>query len=314
MSDTVFDSLVANLGDRVQSEVDLTNKVTLRTCVVAQYYFEAESRSELTRAYITASKLKIPFFIIGGGSNLALVTPRIEGLVVKNQYIHKEIVSEDSDEVTIKVSSGYRVSSLVNETIKEGWSGLQYHAGLPGTVGGAVYMNSKWTKPENYIEDCIEQVAVLDAKGNVRFEDKSYFKFRYDYSIIQDTKELVVDVVFKLKKADPQKLADEVKKYRGYRENTQPPAAGSSGCFFQNITDEEQKRIGVATKSAGALIDKVGLKGKSIGNFYISDKHANFILNRGEGDPQDLTELINLVKETVRRKFGVVLRPEVVVK
>ncbi len=314
MSDTVFDSLSAALGERVQRDADLTNKVTLRTSVVAQYYFEAESKDELVNAYNAAHKLNIPFFIIGGGSNLALVTPHIEGLVVKNQYISREIISENSDEVTLSVSSGYRISSLVNETVKMGWSGLQYHAGLPGTVGGAVYMNSKWTKPENYIEDCIEQVVLLDAQGIVRTVDKSYFKFGYDYSIIQDTHELVIDVIFRLKKADPQKLIDDVKKYRSYREETQPPATGSSGCFFQNITDSEQKKIGAATKSAGALIDQAGLKGKSIGNFYISDKHANFILNRGDGDPKDLMALITLVKETVSSKFGVVLRPEVVVK
>ena len=113
-------------------------------------------------------KNKLPLFILAGGSNLAIVKEKITGLVIKNSYRELKILKETDEDILLSVSSGYPVSLLVNETVAKGYQGFEYHKGLPGTVGGAIYMNSKWTKPVSYFGDNLEYAYLV----NDRTQDK----------------------------------------------------------------------------------------------------------------------------------------------
>jgi len=290
-------------GGRIKNNLILKLHTTFNMGGKAEYFFEAESREDLIKAKQISLKLKLPFFLIGGGSNLAIVKDRIQGLVVKNIYIKKEILKDKKDCVELLVSSGYPVSRLVSETIDEGISGFEYYKGLPGTVGGAIYMNSKWTKSFSCFADNLIYAYLLDKKGKVKKVNTDYFQFAYGFSILQKTKEILLEVAFSLKKKLPAILKKRADKVLAYRLITQPYGVATAGCFFKNISG----------KSAGYLIEQCGLKGYSIGNFSVSEKHANFIINRGKGRSEDLMKLVKLIKKKVKEKFGLELEEEVII-
>jgi len=294
-------------------DFDLTPFLTLKTKVVAENYCEPKTREEIIDLFKNKANYPQPYFFFGGGSNLAVLTDKIPGLTIKNNYRQKNIIQETDQEIILKVSSGYPVSLLVKEMIDAGYAGLENQFGLPGTVGGAVYLNSKWMHPLTYISDCLVKAVLIDQNGNLKEVEKEYFQFAYDYSILQKTKEIVLEVFFKLKKSDPEILQEKALATVEYRKKTQPTGIASSGCFFRNISDEDKIRLNLPTQSAGYLIDQCGLKGTTSGNFFVSDKHANFILNKGQGQPEDLLKLLELIKSKVMEKFGVGLKEEVVI-
>ena len=286
---------------KLEKNKDITSYLTLKTKVRAEYFFEAKTREDLIMAKKTSIEQKLPLLILAGGSNFAITKDVISGLVVKNSYSELELVQENKNEVLLLVSSGYPVSKLVNETIEKGWSGFAYHKGLPGTVGGAIYNNSKWTKPLSSFGDNLIEAWLVDKAGKVKKVNRDYFQFAYDFSILQKTKEILLEAIFRLNKSDPKELKKQSQEAFAYRRQTQPQGVFSSGCFFQNVSG----------KSAGEMIDKAGLKGHRVGNFQVSKKHANFIINMGDGKGEDLKKLIEIIKDRVRDKFGVELKEEV---
>lgn len=308
-----FVKLQEHFGERVRKDKDLSPYFTLRTQTKAEFYLEVESREDWINVVKFSCHENIPLFILGGGSNLAVTKNLISGLVVRNLYQKKEVIAETSDAVDLSVSSGYSVARLVAETSAMGLEGFEYHMGLPGSVGGALYMNSKWTKPLMYFGESLISANLLTKDGKEKTVDRNYFNFAYDYSFLQETKEIVLEATFRLKKNDPEVLKKRARESSEYRRATQPHGIATAGCFFQNITDDQQKILNVHTKSAGNLIDKAGLKGKQIGGFIVSDRHANFIINTGNGQPEDLRALVDLVKKTVKEKYNIVLKEEVVI-
>ena len=288
---------------QLKQNFDLSLSTTLRMQSKARYYFEARTREDLINAKKYSIEHNIPLLIIGGGSNLVLLKHEINGLVVKNLYMKKEVISEDEDKVELLVSSGYPVAKLVNETVEAGISGFEYHLGLPGTVGGAIYMNSKWTNPVCYFGDDLIFAYLVSSSGEVKKVDRDYFQFAYDTSILQKTGEVLLEAAFRLKKSDKEELKKKAREALEYRKKTQPFGVASSGCIFRNVDG----------KSAGEMIDKAGLKGLKMGNFIISPTHANFIINQGEGKSEDLRQLIQVIKDKVREKFQVELKEEVIV-
>ena len=227
-----FKKLEEILGiGRVKKNFNLSPYLTLRTETSAQYYFEAESRADLLNAKRASLILKLPFFILGGGSNLAILKKKLNGLIIRNKYIYKKIEKQNSH-VLLTVSSGYPITKLAKELAEAGYEGLAYHFGLPGTVGGALYMNSKWTKPLSYAGDSLVSANLVDKKGKIKVVAPSYFKFAYDQSILQKTKEMVLEAVFKLKKTDPQVTRKHANFAIEYRKKTQPFGVFTSGCFF----------------------------------------------------------------------------------
>lgn len=301
--------------DRVFTDKNLFPYLTLRTSTVAEYFFEAHTKEDLINAVKVAQTCQISFTMIGGGSNIAATKNKIPGLVIKNNYAKFELLKDEKDYVDILVSSGYTITLLVNKTIEKGWGGFEHHEGLPGSMGGAIYMNSKWTHPWSYVSDPLISANLLDTAGELKAVDHDYFCFAYDFSILQKTKEVFIDGIFRLEKKDPELLKQQSHESMLYRKQTQPFGEATCGCFFRNISKEDQERLHLPTSSSGYLIDQIGMKNKGVGAFVISPIHANFIINTGkmEGNTADLLQLVKEIKEKVNQKFGIELVEEVVV-
>lgn len=286
---------------KIEKNVNLKNLLTLKLNVIAKYFTRVTSPEHFAEAIKFANQKKIPYYFLGGGSNIAFLSDKINGLVIKNDYKKFHILENNNLRLIVKVSSGFSTHLFVNKVINLGGEGIEYHYGLPGTVGGAIYMNSKWTKPLSFFGDCLQKAVLIDNNLNFKTVYKQYFAFAYDFSILQKTKEIVIEAEFKFRKNQPQVLKKRALDALNYRKKTQPQGVFTAGCFFQNVNN----------LSAGYLIDKAGLKGKKIGDFVISPIHANFIINQGEGQPKDLKKLINLVKNEVKKKFKINLKEEV---
>ncbi len=295
----------------VHQDVDLAGSTTIRIPLIASLFCEISAPDELSHVLRCAHNLQIKSMVIGGGSNVAAVSARFEGLVIRNKYQDIVLIEEERDIVDLQVGSGVVINRLVQYTIERGWQGLEYQMGLPGTLGGALCMNSKWMKPPSAVSDVLVSAQLINQSGDLRTVDRNYFKFAYDYSILQDTHEICTSAVLRFTKTEPEILKKRAQEVLAYRQQTQP-SGWTSGCFFRNITKQEQLAAHLDTTSAGALIDRAGLKGQQIGGCKISEKHANFIINTGGGTSADVKALVQLIRDTVKQKFSIELKEEVV--
>lgn len=287
----------------------------------AQYYLDVATIDDLVKAVAAAKKLNLSVFIFGGGSNVIVADSGIRGLVIKNNCRRFEMASMTGkiknrqvnvDRALVYAESGVIMNQLVRFTIDQGLSGLEYQLGLPGTVGGAVYMNSNFPKKDAYVGDSLYRAKLLAKDGTIHEVDNSYFHFAYDKSILQETGEILLSAVFRLDKEDKKLLWERGTEALKYRDSTQPKGA-SAGCTFRNISIVDAVAIPTPQRitSAGYLIDKAGLKGKRIGDAMISTMHANFILNMGQARAQDVLTLVELIKSEVNKKFRAPLHLEV---
>ncbi len=322
MKNTQYEELKKIFGSRLKQDVVLAPYTTFKIGGPADLFYEAKSREELVSGVLEARKVGIPFFILGGGSNILIGDRGIRGLVVKNNSREVRVVGvkgklmggQRAGEVYIEADSGVLFNSLVRHTIDEGLAGMEMHLGLPGSVGGAIFMNSKWTHPESYVGDVVYQATILTPDNEMKAVPKSYFRFGYDKSSIQKTGDIVLGVVFGLTPGNKEHLWNVANGSIEHRRKTQPQGVFSPGCTFQNITKAQALAIPTPgnTTSAGLLIDHAGLKGTGVGDAVISTQHANFIINRGKATASDVVELIERAREKVKKQFGVVLREEIV--
>lgn len=316
-----YDELKQTFGTRLKHGEPMFKHTTFKIGGNALFYIDVEKIDDLIKAVKLANKLKLPFFLFGGGSNIIISDKGINGLVIKNNCRSFEIVhlsgrvknrKLDFDKVLVYAESGVLMSQLVRYTIDHGLAGLEYQMGLPGTVGGAIYMNSNFPKKDAYVGDYLYSAKILTKEGEIKEVNKSYFGFGYDKSILQKSNEILLSVIFKLEPGNKKMLWEKATEALSYRSSTQPKGV-CAGCAFRNISiaDAMQASTPNLITSAGYLIDKAGLKGKQIGDAVVSDMHANFIMNKGNAKAEDVVSLINLIKSEVKKKFGVELQLEV---
>lgn len=309
------------LGERVKVDYPLAPLTTFKIGGPADLYYEARTADELLQAISHARLLSVPVFILGGGSNILIGDKGVRGIVIKNLTKRIAIkgmkVQKQGDKekkiVFVEADSGAPMNMLVRFTVEEGLSGLHMHLGLPGSVGGALYMNSKWTHPNGYVGDFVYQVRVVTVTGEEKIVPQSYFHFGYDTSTIQKTKDVVISVVFSLEATDKTALWAIANESITHRKNTQPQGVFTAGCTFKNLTQAESlmAKTSNGTLSAGYLLDHAGLKGVSRGGAMISPMHANFIVNTGRATAKDVIELVELGKEKVKEQFGITLCEEI---
>jgi UDP-N-acetylmuramate dehydrogenase len=291
---------IAKLLPEVKTNIPLKKYTTFKIGGPAKYFFVAKNKEDLIKAVILAKKLKLPFFILGGGSNILVSDKGFNGLVIKIQNSKFKIQNENS-KFKIFCESGIPLAKLVSQSLKIGATGLEWAVGIPGTVGGAVYGNAGAFGGS--MEDVVEEVEVFDSK-ELRFKiyDLRDCQFGYRDSIFKHNKNLIIlSVTLRLKKGNKKEIKNKVKKNLETRKKTQPLIFPSAGSIFKNPPG----------KSAGELIEKSELKGKRVGKVKISEKHANFIVNLGHGKAEDVKKLIKLIKKEVKKKFGVTLKEEI---
>ncbi len=282
----------------LKENISLKNYTTFRIGGRARYFFVAKKKEDLIKAVIAAKKLKLPFFILGGGSNLLVSDKGYQGLVIKIQN-SKFKIQNDNSKFKIFSEAGVSLSKLVFESFKIGASGLEWAVGIPGTIGGAIYGNAGAFGKA--MENIVEEVEVFDLKEKeIRVLKNKACQFDYRDSIFKRNKNLIILSV-KLKKGKRSEMERRIKDYLNYRKETQPLNSPSAGSIFKNPKNF----------FAAELIEKCGLKGKRIGGAKISEKQANFIVNLGRAKAKDIKRLINLAKQKVKKKFGINLEEEI---
>ena len=237
----------------------------------------------------------IKYKVIGKGSNLIFSSKEFDGIIIKLDNLDNIEINETK----IIVGAGYSLVKLSLETAKLGLSGLEFAAGIPGTVGGSVFMNAG--AYNNDIGELIETIKVIDDKLNVIEMKKEDLDFSYRHSFLQEHKEYIcVEVTLNLVKADINEIKEKINKRKNKRMETQPLEYPSAGSVFRNPEDIP----------AGKLIEDAGLKGTTIGGAMVSKKHANFIINYDNATSEDVYNLINYVKNEIKKQTGVELRQE----
>lgn len=305
--DLPVDELAARLGaDRLERDVPLAPHTTFKIGGPADLMYRALTPDELAQAVLAARELDVPFFLLGLGANILVGDRGFRGLVIKN-----DVQTIDwMDDTRVKAGSGVKIyHDLIQMTVARGLGGLQHYVGIPSTVGGAVWQNLHFLSPPPerertmFIEEVVEGATILSEEGEVREVGLDYFQFGYDYSILHDRKDVVLDVTFRLEPTDRQVMRDTIRENLQWRDDRHPdlwlyPSAGS---IFQKL-----EGLG-----AGRLIDQCGLKGHVLGNAQIFHKHANIIVNLGGATSADVRALISLAQDTVRRELGYELKTEI---
>jgi UDP-N-acetylmuramate dehydrogenase len=303
----------------IQKLVPLAKHTYFKLGGVADLFVEVKTKEELVEAVRYAIESKLPYLVLGGGSNVLVSDDGFRGLVIKNKTSVVKIKGFtgggakgklDLKEAIVEAESGVTANYLIRYTLDEGLAGLEDMLGLPGTVGGAVYNNSHHL--DKLFADHIIEVEVIGADGIIKKYTNAECQFAYDYSIFHKTKETILSASFQLKRGDKATLWEVATAAVKRRSSTQPLGLPSSGCMFKNITLADRMRLGVPTASAGYLIDKAGLKGLRVGGAVVSDVHANFIINDGTATSRDVSSLVEDIKQKIKDKFGVSLVEEVI--
>jgi UDP-N-acetylmuramate dehydrogenase len=315
----MYDLLVQALGrERVKYDEPLAKHTYFKLGGPADLFFEALTSDDLVMTIQSAINFKVPYYVLGGGSNILVTDKGFRGLVIKNKSGRIQLKGFtgsaskghfDLKEVIVQSDSGVPTNKLIRYTVDEGLEGLEDFLGLPGSVGGAVYNNSHHLS--ELIGVHVVEVIVIDEQGSLKKYQHDDMKFEYDYSILHKTHETILMVSFQLKRGDKVALWEKATAAVKRRSSTQPLGLPSSGCIFRNIPLADKMRLGVPTSSSGYLIDKAGLKGLRVGGAYVSDIHANFIVNDGTATTRDVLQLVDQVKAAIKEKYGVTLEMEV---
>ena len=292
-------------NSKFQKNVLLKNYTTFRIGGKAEYFFVAKNKKDLIKAISVAKKLKLPFFVLGGGSNLLVSDKGFNGILIKIRNTKYEIPACPAGRQNTKImaEAGVMLGELVNILAKTELSGLEWAAGIPGTVGGAIFGNAgAFNKSMKDVVKSVEALEVKNEKCKVKNFKNRDCKFSYRDSIFKNNKNLIIlSVTLQMKRGDKKEIENKIKKNLEQRNKTQPLNFPSGGSIFKNPPGF----------FAGELVKRCGLKGKKIGNVKISEKHSNFIVNLGNGKAKDVIKLIKLIKQKVKKKFGVTLEEEI---
>jgi UDP-N-acetylmuramate dehydrogenase len=283
----------SELYHRYHSNQCLKNLSTFAIGGPCRFFLEARKVAEIEEALHWAHLHSIPYFILGKGSNCLFDDRGYNGLVIQNRIDFCEFNGKN-----VSVGAGASFSFLGLQTAKRALQGLEFASGIPGSVGGAIYMNAGANGQET--RDSLEKVLFLHEDGKQTLFEKKDLHFSYRTSPFQSMSGCILSAEFSLEEG-----VDARKKQLGiltYRKKTQPGSAKSAGCVFRNPSLEI---------SAGALIDQCGLKGESVGGAEVSPIHANFIVNSKGAKAKDVLDLIELIQQTVFDKTGFKLETEI---
>ena len=272
----------------------------------AEWFCDAATAADLRAAVAAATAAGVPLTVLGGGSNVLVGDGGVRGLVVRPRERRVELVRPG----IVRVSAAVTLNGLVRWTLGRGLEGLEGWAGTPGTVGGAVYGNAHFRG--RLLSEVVSAVGMAAPDGTELVAPTGAMEFAYDASRLQRTGEVALWAEFAVGDADPAALRLRAREALAYRKRTQPLNAPSAGCIFRNPDPGAPGLPDGMPASAGALIDRAGLKGTAIGGARVSHRHANFIVGGPGASAGDVRALVDLCRTRVEAAFGVVLRREVV--
>lgn len=283
-------------SDNVYRDEIMAKHTTFRIGGSADYYLCPHSRAELQKILEICKKENLPFFILGNGSNLLVSDKGYRGVIIQ---LWKNLSDIEVQGNCIKAQAGALLSKIAAEALGEGLAGMEFAAGIPGTLGGAVVMNAGAYGGE--MKDILKEVKVLDADGKVCILTKEELKLGYRTSIVKEKGYIVLSAVIELKKGDKEAIRAKMEELKEARVSKQPLNMPSAGSTFKRPEGH----------FAGKLIMDANLRGFSVGGAQISEKHCGFVVNKGNATAKDVTDLMNEVQRRVKEQFGVELEPEV---
>lgn len=289
-------------GKILQNEPMLRH-TTFRIGGPCDFYVEVKTIEELKKLILFVNKKKIPYLIVGSGSNILVKDKGIRGIVIRLTGDFSNLTkgsrgSPDPYSLSIIAGAGCPLPLFIKKCIERGLGGVEFLAGIPGTVGGAVTMNAG-TKTGS-IGSIIKSVTVMDEKGNIKKLDRKSLKFSYRNSGIPE-KNIIISAEFSLKKDKKNNIIKKIKNLFRHRFKTQPVGQHNAGCVFKNPEGDYASR----------LIDEAGMKGVSVGGAVVSKLHANYINNMGSATAEDVIKLINKIQKKVKEKFNKNLELEI---
>ena len=261
----------------------------------ADFFIKPQDTEQLALVVKRCNENKVPIYVLGYGSNLLVCDEGVRGAVI-------QLKSDNFSQITfvkeqVIAGAGVELSRLVLTCAKKGLSGLEPLTGIPGSVGGAVRMNSGGNFGD--IGTVVESVTLMDKDGKV--SEKKKPELQFDYRQTNITAKFILEAKINMTAGDPEQITKTIKENWVYKKNNQPLNTINSGCIFKNPRG----------LSAGAMIDRTGLKGLQIGGAIVSEKHANFFIAQKGCTSRDVMRLIETVKEKVQKQFNVELELEI---
>lgn len=306
MSDFAVAMRSAFGADRLRAGVPLAPLTTFRVGGPADWLIETRGSDEIEAALVLACASRVPVTILGGGSNVLVADAGVRGLVIRPRGGELRAI----DEGHVRADAAVTINGLVRWTINHGRAGLEAFAGTPGTVGGAIFGNAHFGG--RLIGDLVSEVRLVARDGTRADARVPAMAFGYDHSRLQESGEVLLSAVFKVASGDPGALRAIARESLAVRKRTQPLDTPSAGCIFQNPERGRDVVPDGIPWSAGALVDRAGLKGAAEGGAHVSPTHGNFIVNDGAATAAHIRALIDRCKAAVRDRFGVELREEIV--
>ena len=281
---------------RVREEEYLRHHTTFKIGGPADLFIEPITMAELSFALHTVHEFDVPVTIIGCGSNILVKDGGIRGAVVSVRHMTQIM---DCNDNTLCIGSGYMLKDASEFAWENGLTGLEFAVGIPGTLGGAVFMNAGAYDGE--MSHVVTAVRAVDFQGNIKEYDASHLDFGYRHSVFHDNHEVIGEVIMTLKQGDKNAIKARMDELTEKRESKQPLEFASAGSTFKRPPGY----------FAGTLIEQTGLKGLSVGDAQVSHKHAGFVINTGSASAKDVLDLIAEVQRRVYDQHGVHLEPEV---
>lgn len=280
---------------KILENVDLKKYTTYKLESTAKYMVFPKNVEELKNLINFIKENNIKYKIIGNGSNLIFLNKYYDGILIKLEEMNELMINENK----IVVGAGYSLIRLANKMSKLGYSGLEFATDIPGTIGGAIYMNAgAYNSDMGYI---VSEIKVLTPQLELKTLYNKDLDFHYRSSFLQKNKDYIcLEATLILKKANKEQIMEIIEERKTRRLMSQPLEYPSAGSVFRNPTNDY----------AGRLIEEIGYKGKIIGGAQVSEKHANFIINKGNATGKDVYTLINEIQNKIKEKYNIELKVE----
>ncbi len=298
-------------GNKASFDEPMVAHTSLKVGGPADAYVEPQCLEELVSLINGCRRRDLPYMVIGDGTNLLVSDRGVKGVVIDLKKGLTDISKTDApkDTILIAAQAGVRIQAFCSFAIKQGFAGMNFALGIPGTIGGGIIMNAG--SSYGAFDEVVESIKILLSNGDIDIVHRAELDFSYRNlswrGLSRETgghryDPVILEGMFRLRSSNPARLKREAKIIMQKRKENQPVGLPSAGCFFKNPASGQ---------SAGELIDLAGLKGEKRGGAEVSSKHANFFVNGGGASAEDFLSLIDIVKKTVSRKFKIDLETEV---
>lgn len=287
------------LEENIKVDEPMSKHTSFKTGGPAEFYITAKTIEDIQNIFQYTKTNRIKLYIIGNGSNLLVSDEGIKGIVLKIAVDNIETLESDFG-ILVNAGAGVKTMALAQILKKDGITGFEELAGIPGTIGGANYMNAGAYGKE--LKDIIVETKVINKEtGKIETLKKEEQELKYRSSIFKNKKYIIIETTFNLQRGKPEEIERRMNEFSIQRKEKQPLEYPSAGSTFK-------RGDGFITAK---LIDECGLKGYTIGGAQISEKHAGFIINKGNATSKDILDLIDYTKKKVFEKFGVQIEEEV---